>query len=117
MGDLNVAPLETDVWSHARLKSVVTHTPIEIEALERLRRSQDWTDAVRKFVPESKKVFSWWSYRAPDWRAVNKGRRLDHIWVTPGLEPSLRRAEIIKNVRGWKLPSDHAPVIVTLDVD
>ena len=117
VGDLNVAPLETDVWSHERLKRVVTHTPVEIEALERLRRSHDWTDAMRHFVPESKKIFSWWSYRAPDWEKVNKGRRLDHIWVTPALVTNLAEARVIKNVRGWQLPSDHAPVIATLDID
>jgi exodeoxyribonuclease-3 len=115
VGDLNVAPLETDVWSHERLKRVVTHTPVEIQALERLRRSHEWMDALRHFVPESKKIFSWWSYRAPNWKKVNKGRRLDHIWVTPALEPFLKQSEIIKNVRGWQLPSDHAPVMATLD--
>jgi exodeoxyribonuclease-3 len=95
----------------------VTHTPVEVESLERLRQSCNWTDAVRHFVPESRKIFTWWSYRAPDWKKVNKGRRLDHIWVTPALEPFLKEAAIIKNVRGWQRPSDHAPVIATLDTE
>jgi exodeoxyribonuclease-3 len=117
VGDLNVAPLETDVWSHERLVRVVTHTPVEVEAAGRLRESHHWIDAVRYFVPESQKLYSWWSYRAPQWRRVDKGRRLDHIWITPSLEKSLRQATVLKAVRGWKPPSDHAPVMVTLELD
>ncbi len=114
VGDLNVAPLDNDVWSHERLKRVVTHTPVEIEALERLRRSLGWVDGVRHFVPESKKLYSWWSYRAPEWKRLDKGRRLDHIWVTPALTKHLEDFSVIKAARGWKLPSDHVPVTLTL---
>jgi exodeoxyribonuclease-3 len=115
-GDLNVAPLENDVWSHERLSRVVTHTPVEVEAMEQLRKSHDWIDAVRYFVPASRKLYSWWSYRAPEWRKVDKGRRLDHIWVTPALESSLVETRIAKETRGWKTPSDHVPVVVSLDL-
>jgi len=114
VGDLNVAPLENDVWSHEKLKRVITHTPVEIEAMERLRRSAGWVDAVRHFVPESKRLYSWWSYRAPDWKRLDKGRRLDHIWVTPELAGHLEDSAVIKAARGWKLPSDHVPVMMTL---
>lgn len=96
VGDLNVAPHENDVWSHERLINVVTHTPVEVSALEKLLSSQDWTDAIRLFTPESKKLYSWWSYRAPDWRKVNKGRRLDHAWITPPLGKNLMAAEVIQ---------------------
>ena len=115
-GDLNVAPLKSDVWSHDRLKRVVTHTPIEVEALERLGGSADFLDAVRCFVPETERIFSWWSYRAPDWRAVDKGRRLDHIWVTESFRQALLSATILKRVRGWRTPSDHAPVMAELSL-
>jgi exodeoxyribonuclease-3 len=116
VGDLNVAPLETDVWDHKRLVRVVTHTPVEVEAMGKMRRSHDWLDAVRYFVPEAKKLYTWWSYRAPDWKKADKGRRLDHVWVTPALEEALVAAEVIKRVRGWEPASDHAPVMVTLSV-
>jgi exodeoxyribonuclease-3 len=116
VGDLNVAPHENDVWSHERLVRVVTHTPVEVEALERLRRSHDWVDAVRHFVPTSEKLYSWWSYRTPEWRKANKGRRLDHIWVTPALAPRLIHARVVKAMRGWTKPSDHVPVVVDMDV-
>ncbi len=114
MGDLNVAPLETDVWNHKRLLEVVTHTPAEIERMERLMAANDWRDAVRHFVPPSERLYSWWSYRARDWSKSDRGRRLDHIWVTPALAPALEHAVILRSARGWERASDHAPVCVTL---
>lgn len=114
LGDLNIAPLENDVWSHKQLLSVVSHTPIEIAALETLAQSLNWIDAVRMFFPETEKLYSWWSYRAKDWALSNKGRRLDHIWVTPLLEEFLESAVVVRDTRGWTRPSDHAPVLIDL---
>ncbi|MBC6439127.1 MAG: exodeoxyribonuclease III [Rhodospirillales bacterium] len=116
VGDLNIAPLENDVWNHKQLLKVVSHTPVEVEAMERLRRAHDWIDAVRHFKPEPEKLYSWWSYRAKDWAAADRGRRLDHIWVTPALQKKLKSAEIHRHVRGWERASDHCPVSVTLDL-
>ncbi len=116
VGDLNVAPHENDVWSHKQLLKVVSHTPVEVEAMEEMYRSHDWTDAIRHFIPTSEKIYSWWSYRSPNWSKSDKGRRLDHVWVTPALKPALRHAEIVRAARGWDKPSDHVPVIVNLDV-
>ena len=116
VGDLNVAPSENDVWNHKALLKVVSHTPVEVEAMARLMKAHDWVDAVRYFHPESEKLYSWWSYRARDWESADKGRRLDHVWVTPPLRRKLKKAEVHKHVRGWTLPSDHAPVAVTLDL-
>ncbi len=114
-GDLNIAPLEHDVWSHTQLLGVVSHTPIEVEKLAALRRTLGWIDTARRFVPSEEKLYSWWSYRARDWQASNRGRRLDHIWVTPPLEDSLRACSILRAVRGWEpKPSDHVPVILEL---
>jgi exodeoxyribonuclease-3 len=114
VGDLNVAPLETDVWSHKELLSVVSHTPIEVAHLARVQASAGWIDAVRHFVPPSEKLYSWWSYRAKDWDLSDRGRRLDHVWVTPPLASSLSSASILREARGWDQPSDHVPVTVTL---
>jgi exodeoxyribonuclease-3 len=116
VGDLNIAPLESDVWSHKQLLKIVSHTPVEVDHLERLQNSLDWVDAVRHFVPPPEKIYSWWSYRARDWAAADRGRRLDHIWVTPALAPGLRAASIAREVRAWKKPSDHVPVVVDLDI-
>jgi exodeoxyribonuclease-3 len=117
VGDLNVAPLEHDVWSHKQMLDVVSHTPIEVEKLTAWQQAHGWVDAVRHFVPADQKLYSWWSYRAADWAASNRGRRLDHIWVTPNLVSGLQRAEILRAARGWEpKPSDHVPVLLDLAV-
>ena len=114
VGDLNVAPLEQDVWSHQKLKRVITHTEVEIAHLRRVQRSCDWVDAAREVIPPSEPLFTWWSHRAPDWRQVNKGRRLDHVWVTPALRDRIADVRVATEVRGWRRPSDHAPVVLDL---
>ena len=116
VGDLNVAPLETDVWSHKQLLKVVSHTPVEVDAMAKLQASHDWIDAARRIVPPEEQLYSWWSYRSRDWRQGDKGRRLDHIWLTPALAPALKDCRVEKDVRGWEKPSDHAPVILDLDL-
>ena len=119
VGDLNVAPEENDVWNHKFMSKVVSHTPVEVEAMRGLIAAGGFTDLVREAVPASEKLFSWWSYRAADFRASNRGLRLDHIWVTPPLLDAARRegpvrAWVEKDARGWDKPSDHAPVSVDL---
>jgi len=115
LGDLNIAPREDDVWSHKSLLGVVSHTPIEVEHLENLRSSGDWCDVTRQHIPAGK-LYSWWSYRAKDWRAADRGRRLDHIWATSDIAPSVQSSCIMKDVRGWTKPSDHAPVFAHFDL-
>ena len=51
LGDLNVAPLEHDVWSHKQLLDVVSHTPVETRLLGDVQAAFDWTDATRHFIP------------------------------------------------------------------
>src|SRR3546814_4970342 len=65
-----------------------------------------WVDAVRHFVPPAETLFSWWSYRSPDWEAADKGRRLDHVWVSPQLQDSLKSAQVAKAMRGLEKASD-----------
>ena len=116
VGDLNIAPLETDVWSHKQLLKVVSHTPIEVEKLKIVQQSNGWIDAVRNFIPADETLYSWWSYRARNWDAADKGRRLDHVWVTPPLKKSLKSAGVLREARGWERASDHAPVIVDFNL-
>lgn len=114
VGDLNVAPLETDVWSHRQLLGVVSHTPVEVAAFTALQTAGAWHDAVRHVVPPEQKLFTWWSYRNRDWRRSDRGRRLDHVWVTPSLVDRLRAAEVLRDARDWAKPSDHVPVTVAI---
>jgi len=111
VGDLNIAPLEHDVWSHKDLLKVVSHTPIETEGLLRIQKKGNWVDLMRQHVPAEKKLYTWWSYRARDWEQSDRGRRLDHIWSTPGIAPQCKGIEVLKEARGWQQPSDHVPVI------
>ena len=118
-GDMNIAPSENDVWSHRQMLKVVSHTPIEVEAMTALREAGNFIDLVREAHPEPQKLFSWWSYRALDFRASNRGLRLDHLWASPGLREAAFRlgavsAKVHDNVREWERPSDHAPVTADL---
>ena len=113
VGDLNIAPLVEDVWSHKDLLKVVSHTPVETDALLKIQAMGDWHDVMRKHVPADEKLYTWWSYRAKDWLAANRGRRLDHIWTSEALAQSCSSMRVVKEARGWQQPSDHVPVIAT----
>ena len=116
VGDLNIAPLEHDVWSSRQLRNVVSHTPIERRRLTEVATAGGWVDMMRTLTPEPEKLYTWWSYRSADWVAANKGRRLDHVWLSPALGRAMRGFEIVRDARGWTRPSDHVPVIATLDL-
>ena len=116
VGDLNVAPLENDVWSHKQLLGIVSHTPVETNLLNQTQAAFDWIDSTRHFIPAEEKIYSWWSYRAQDWEASDRGRRLDHIWASQGLKGALKAHKIVKKMRGWQKASDHVPVVVEFDI-
>jgi exodeoxyribonuclease-3 len=115
VGDLNIAPLEHDVWSHKQLLDVVSHTPPETKGLLAWQKTRFY-DAVRHFVPADRKLYTWWSYRNQDWRASDRGRRLDHVWTTRDLKDGLISHAILKHARDWPQTSDHVPVCVELEV-
>jgi len=115
VGDLNIAPREDDVWSHKQLLKVVSHTPIEVEHLQAVQEAGNWVDITRQDIPDGL-LYSWWSYRARDWDAADKGRRLDHIWATSDIAAAGHSSRILRDVRGWDKPSDHAPVFATFDL-
>jgi exodeoxyribonuclease III len=110
-GDFNVAPLENDVWSHKQLVNVVSHTAIEIDKLDRMKAAANWIDVARHFIPPSERLYTWWSYRAQDWETSDRGRRLDHMWITPDLKDKAVSHNVHKQCRSWGKPSDHAPIV------
>ena len=110
-GDFNIAPLESDVWNHKQLLDVVSHTPIEVETLARLQAAHDWVDLGRRFIPAPARAHTWWSYRARDWAASDRGRRLDHMWASPQVAARARSHELFEACRGWEKPSDHVPIL------
>ena len=116
VGDLNVAPLEHDVWSHKQMLRVVSHTPIECEKLGAAQSAGGWVDCMRVLTPEPEKLYTWWSYRALDWETADRGRRLDHFWTSPALAGGVASIRIAKAYRGAARPSDHVPVTATIEV-
>ncbi len=116
VGDFNIAPMACDVWDHKALLDVVSHTPIECERLGQLEASHNWIDVGRRLIPAPQPHYTWWSYRARDWKASNRGRRLDHIWASPSLVPHISGYRVLEHARGWMKPSDHIPLIAEFDL-
>ena len=114
VGDLNIAPFEDDVWNHKQLLKIVSHTPVETDLLNEAR-DEGWVDITRQDVPTGK-LYSWWSYRSPDWDAADKGRRLDHVWATPDIAGAGHSSRVHRAARGWEKGSDHAPVFASFDL-
>ena len=115
VGDLNIAPREDDVWNHKQLLKIVSHTPIEVAHFTDVMEAGRWTDVTRKDIPDNR-IYSWWSYRSPDWDTADKGRRLDHIWASPDIANAAHGSRILRPVRGWEQGSDHVPVFATFDL-
>ena len=116
VGDLNIAPLEDDVWSHRQLLKVVSHTPVETEGMLAMQQAGEWTDVTRAHIPCPERLYSWWSYRAKDWEAADRGRRLDHIWSRGGVPAVPGSSRVLKQWRGAEQPSDHVPVLASFDL-
>jgi exodeoxyribonuclease III len=111
VGDFNIAPLACDVWSHKALRDVVSHTPVEVETLDRLQAAGRWVDLGRHFYPDPARLHTWWSYRAKDWAASDRGRRLDHMWATPDVAARAVSHAVHEPCRSWEKPSDHVPLV------
>ena len=114
-GDFNIAPLECDVYDHKALLKVVSHTPIEVETLQRFADAHGWVDLGRKHIPAPERNYSWWSYRSY-WRAKDQGRRLDHMWASPEAAAQTRSHRFVEETRKWEQPSDHIPLITELNL-
>ncbi|MFC4351873.1 exodeoxyribonuclease III [Fodinicurvata halophila] len=114
VGDLNVAPLENDVWNHKRLVRSIGHTPGESQRIADLLEAGALVDAPRQFTPPDQPLYSWWGYRFPQAFERDYGWRLDHAFASQSLMPEIRRIETLRDARSWQKPSDHVPVIVEL---
>lgn len=114
LGDLNIAPYEHDVWSSKQLRKVVSHTDVERDKLIKLQNSLKFIDSARHFVPFNQKLYTWWSYRSPNALESDRGRRLDHIWVSNNMKNDMKSISTLKEARSWTQPSDHVPYILEL---
>jgi exodeoxyribonuclease-3 len=112
LGDYNIAPADRDVHDPAAWLGSVLVSDAERAAFRELC-SLNLTDAFRLFE-QADKLFSWWDYRQMAFRR-NMGLRIDHILLSPPLAARCTACVIDKAPRKWEQPSDHTPVIATLD--
>ncbi len=87
---------------------------METQALDATQREAGLIDLARARKPPPEKLFTWWSYRSPDWTRNNRGRRLDHVWAAPSVAERVQSVEICVPCRSWTRPSDHVPVVARL---
>jgi exodeoxyribonuclease-3 len=112
MGDFNIAPEDRDVYDPVLLAGTIHLTPQERAHFQGLI-GLGLVDAFRLF-DQPAKLYSWWDYRMLAFRK-NQGMRIDHILVSQALQGSVAACHIDKLPRKNERPSDHAPVVVTLD--
>ena len=112
-GDFNVAPDERDVHDPPAWESSVLFCPEAREALEHVR-AWGLEDAFRLHHDEAG-FYSWWDYRMLGFPR-NRGLRIDHVDLSEPLARLCTGASIDREERKGKQPSDHAPVVVELDV-
>ncbi len=114
-GDLNVTPSDIDVWDPVAAHGGTHVSAPERAALARLG-SLGLVDAYRSRQSAARR-FSWWDYRAGMFHK-NMGMRIDLLYVTPDVAERVVWAEIDREARkGPPTPSDHAPVVIDLDVE
>lgn len=112
LGDYNVAPKDEDVHDPLKWVGDVLVSEPERKAFDALL-DLGFTDAFRQFEQEEKS-FTWWDYRRFAFRR-NAGLRIDHVLLSEALRPYCAACVIDKAPRANEQPSDHAPVIATLD--
>jgi exodeoxyribonuclease-3 len=113
LGDYNITFDDLDVWDPVGLAGTI-HCTDEERAHLRSLVDLGLSDAFRLF-PQPDKSFSWWDYRMLGFQK-NRGMRIDHILISEALKPLARACVVDRAPRKNKQPSDHAPVIVTLDL-
>ncbi len=112
LGDYNIAPEDCDVHDPAAWEGQVLCSAPEREQFQRLL-ALGFKDSFRLFE-QPEKQFSWWDYRMMAFRR-NMGLRIDHILLSPSLASRCTACAIDRVPRKWEQPSDHAPVVATLD--
>ena len=111
VGDFNVAPEDRDSYDPEGLRETIHHTTQERQHFQALL-GLGLTDAFRLFE-QPEKSFSWWDYRMLGFQK-NRGLRIDHILVSQALAPLVTACTVDRQPRKNKQPSDHAPVVATL---
>jgi exodeoxyribonuclease-3 len=111
-GDLNIAHTEDDIWNPTGNRRTSGFLPQERSWFDRLLAS-GWHDLLRIDVGPGKGPYSWWSNRGQA-RILDRGWRIDYVLGNAAALPLLQRASVLRE--GGLVVSDHAPVIVDLDL-
>jgi exodeoxyribonuclease-3 len=111
LGDFNIAPSDADVHDPKAWEGQNLVSPPERNAFQDLI-SLGLTDSFRMFE-QAPKTYSWWDYRMMGFRR-NAGLRIDHILLSDALKEKCTASIVDKEPRGWEQPSDHAPVIASI---
>jgi exodeoxyribonuclease-3 len=112
LGDFNIAPADEDVHDPKAWEGQNLVSPPERAAFQELIKL-GFTDSFRMFE-QAPKAFSWWDYRMIGFRR-NAGMRIDHILLSEALKEKCSASTVDKVPRAWEQPSDHAPVIATIN--
>ena len=113
VGDFNIAPDDRDVHDPIEWEGCVLVSPLEREAFASVL-ALGLHDSFRNIAQEPE-LFSWWDYRAAGFRR-NRGLRIDLVLLSDALNTQCLASSIDVEPRRSERPSDHAPVLVTLDV-
>jgi len=111
LGDFNIAPVDADVHDPKAWEGQNLVSPPERNAFQELI-NLGLSDSFRMFE-QAPKTFSWWDYRMMGFRR-NAGMRIDHILLSDALKEKCSASIVDKEPRTWEQPSDHAPVIATI---
>ena len=113
LGDFNIAPDDRDVHDPAVWNAESIHSSTGERAALQSFLDLGLHDSYR-LLHDDGGAFSWWDYRMAAFRR-NLGLRIDLALVSDALKPRVVAAEIDREPRTWERPSDHAPVLVTID--
>jgi len=112
MGDFNVIPTGRDVYKPERWLDDALFRPETRAAFERLL-AQGWLDSLRHLHPDET-IYTFWDYFRNAF-GRDAGLRIDHLLLSPSLQPALKAAGVDKFMRGREKPSDHTPTWIELD--
>ena len=113
LGDFNVAPTNLDIHDPKKYDGGIMASEIEREALNNVVKER-LIDSFRIFEKNTGH-WSWWDYRNNAYE-LNKGWRIDHIYISKELSSKLKSCVIDSSPRGNLRPSDHAPVMIDLNL-
>ena len=114
LGDFNVAPSNLDIHDPKKYEGGIMASDIERSALNNVLKGR-LIDSFRIFEKNTG-YWSWWDYRNNAYE-LNKGWRIDHIYISKELTPKLKSCVIDSSPRANLRPSDHAPVMIDINLN